>query len=565
MARVLKTVFKALALLLLLALTCSLYTAAFLVMESSHYLGRIFPYWILLLLPAFLIGRLSRRLRMALLLGGAIPICISLAAYLYFFVRSSGALRLAGWFVDLWPWVLILVILIVCSIVLGHWLSGKSKKVRRWLTAAVCSMTLVFSILQVFLLLSSFIQVVFFRLDLRTLPRDQAIVAMGDFFRKHYNYLEYKGIDWDGAVSRAVSLCTDSKNDGEYQQIVTELINTLGDGHLRVQKPVADGPEPSDIDLGVRWVKLENRWFVMDVMDDSPACRAGWQRGMELLEAAGHRPSDLIRSAPDWRFNSRLGTIRGNRSGERARLSFMLRRPERTAESFLLGDPSGAHRAVELRYEKWDWPRLPYFEKRKLPCNIGYLRIGRFVSNYFPLVHSVDRALEEFWNTRGLVIDVRKNPGGIAFITDSILGRFCSERLYYGRLQCSPDRYAKLHIMPRRPLYKKPVAVLIDENAYSASELFAYAASAVPGITLIGRPTGGVVSCPSQQRILLPAGMSMEFTFGALTDPKGSLVVEWTGVAPDVFVPLTMEDLRHGVDRDLETAVRMIAGDGSAL
>ncbi len=565
MASALKTVFRALALLLLLALTSSLYTAAFLVMESGHYLGRIFPYWILLLLPAFLIGRLSRRLKMALWLGGAIPIYISLAAYLYFFVCPSGTMRLAGWFVDLWPWVLILVFLIAGSIVLGHWLSGKGKKVRRWLTAAVCAMTLVFSILQIFLLLSSFIHVVFFRLDLRTLPRDQAIAAMGDFFRKHYNYLEYKRIDWEREVSRAVSQAKKARSDGEYHQIVTELINNLGDGHLRVQKSVATGPMPSDIDLGVRWIKLENRWFVMYVMDGSPASRAGWQPGMELLEAAGHPPSDLIRSAPDWKFNSRMGTIRGSRAGERARLGFMLRRPEKTAVSFLLGDPSGVHRASEVKYEKWDWTRLPYFEKQKLSGNIGYLRIGRFVSDYIPLVHSVDRALEEFWDTRGLVIDVRKNPGGIGFITDSILGRFCSERLYYGRLQGSPDRYAKLYIMPRRPLYKKPVAVLIDENAYSASELFAYAASAVPGITIIGRPTGGVVSCPSQQRILMPAGLSMEFTFGALTDPKGNFVVEWTGVAPDVFVPLTMEDLRHGVDRDLETAVRMIAGDGSAL
>jgi len=547
-----------LGLLVLFLTTTAFYSIAFLVMETGHYLGKGLPYWILPLFPAFLIGRLTRRLDRALVVGAAIPLPASLAAYLILFVRRSGGMRLMGWFVDLWPWALLLVGLIIGSIAAGHWVAGRKKGWRRWTTAVTCPLVILFSVFQAFLLLSGFIRVVFFRLDLRKMPRDQAVVAMGDFFRKHYNYLEYKGIDWDKAVAKAASGARQAESEDDYFRIVSGLVNMLGDGHLRVRRAVAEKPGQTEVDLGVRWVKLEERWFAKDVMEGSPADKAEFHAGTELLDAEGRIPADLIASAPDWRFNSKSGTIKGDRVGERARLAYMLRRPEGTVASLTIDEPPAERRAVEVPYEKWDWPRLPYFDHRRLPENIGYIRIARFVSNYFALISAFDHALEDLWDTRGLIIDVRSNPGGIGFITDTIVDRFCPERIYYGQLRGSGKQYSKLYVMPRRPLYLKPVAVLIDEFDFSASELFAFAASAVPGVTLIGRPTGGVVSTPSQQKILLPGGLSLEFTFGTLTDVAGNFVVEWIGAQPDVVVPQSVEDLQKGRDRDLEVAIQVL-------
>lgn len=553
-----RPILKALALATIVALAAASYTLAMLVMETGHYLGKVIPYWVLPLFPAFLIGRFTRSLKRALFIGAAIPLPVSLAAYLFLFVRRSGALRLAGWFVDLWPWMLLLSALIIGSIVLGHWIRGMDRKPRRWITAVTCPLVVLFAFLQIFLLLSGFIREVFFRLDLRNMPRDEAVLAMGDFFRKHYNYLDYKGVDWGKAVDEAAAKSRHAESDEEYFRIVTELVNTLGDGHLRVRRPGKENPDPSEVDLGVRWIKLEKRWFVKDITEGSPAARAGFQIGMELVDADGRMPGDLIESAPDWRFNTKLGTIRGDRSGERARLAYMLRRPEGTIANLTLDNPAHGSRVFEVRYEKWDWPRTPYFDYRRLPGDIGCIRIRRFASDVYTLITSFDKALEQLWKTRGLIIDVRSNPGGIGFITDTIIDRFCRERIYYGRLRGSGKWYSKLYVMPRRPLYDKPVAVLIDENDFSASELFAFAAAAVPGVTLVGRPTGGVVSAPSQQKIYLPAGLSLEFTFGTLADEKGNFVVEWTGVRPDVMVPQTIEDLQTGRDRDLEVAIQVI-------
>ena len=553
-----RTFLRGLGLVLLSMTATAFYALAFLIMETGHYLGKSFPYWVLPLFPPLLIGRLTPRLGRALVIGAAIPLPAALIAYLWLFVRRSGVLRMTGWFADLWLWVLILVAFIIGAIAAGHWVAGWKRGRRRWTTAVACPLVILFAVFQVFLLLSGFIRIVFFRLDLRTLPRDQAILAMGDFFQRHYNYIEYKGIDWEKAVTEAAVKVRKTETEEEYFQVVTGMINVLGDGHLRVRRPAKENPDKPEIDLGVRWVELDKRWFVKDVIEGSPADRLGFQPGMELVDVDGRIPADMIASAPEWRFNSKFGTIKGDRVGGRARLSFMLRRPEGMRANLTVHDPKAGRRTVEVRYEKWDWPQGRYFDHRRLPGDIGYIRIARCVSDFYSLIHSFDRALEELWDTRGLIIDIRSNPGGYGFVTDAMLDRFCDERIYYGRLRGSGKGYTKLYLMPRRPLYRRPVVVLIDELDFSASELFAFAASAVPGVTLVGRPTGGVVSTPSQQKILLPGGLSLDFTYGTLADAAGNFVVEWTGQAPDVFVPQTIDDLEKGRDGDIEAAIRVI-------
>jgi C-terminal processing protease CtpA/Prc len=542
----------------LLVTAIILYTLAFMVMEYGHYLGKLFPFWIILFLPAFLTGRMIRRKTPALLTGAGIPLVISLSLYLIFFVHRSGDMRLRGWFADLWYWVIFLILLILALFWMGQWVRRKKKILRRWITFAVCTFFLFFSILQAYLFFSGFIHTVFFKLDLQDKPYDQAVKALGDFFRKHYNYLEYKGINWDSAVNEAAEKSREAKNGDEYFRIVSSLVNLLGDGHLKVHRTPSEIPEQKDIDLDVRWIKIENRWFILDVMDNSPAAQAGLARKFELLDVDGRTPEDLIAEAPDWRFNSKFNTIKGDRVGERARLVYMLRRQEGSFARFNLEDLNQERCSFDVLYERWDWPRIPYFSSRRLAGDIGYIRIARFTSDCFTLISSFDKALENLWDTQGLIIDIRSNPGGIGFITDTMLDRFCQERINYGRLVGSGKRFTNLYVMPRRPVYRHPVAVLIDEFDFSASELFAYSASEVPGVILIGRATGGVVSCPSQQKIYLPASLSLDFTFGTLTDNKGKFVVEWTGMHPDIRVSRTIEDIQKGKDRDLDVAIQWI-------
>lgn len=97
----------------------------------------------------------------------------------------------------------------------------------------------------------------------------------------------------------------------------------------------------------------------------------------------------------------------------------MLRRPEGTLANMTVERHEARRRSVVVRYGKWNWPQGRYFDHRWLPGDIGYIRIARCVSDFYSLIHSFDRALEELWDTRGLIIDVRSNPGGYGFVTDA--------------------------------------------------------------------------------------------------------------------------------------------------
>lgn len=102
--------------------------------------------------------------------------------------------------------------------------------------------------------------------------------------------------------------------------------------------------------------------------------------------------------------------------------------------------------------------------------------------------------------------------------------------------------YAPFYVVPRRPTYSSPVVMLMDERCGSASSYFPYAASYIENVTLVGRPTMGVVSSLSMV-VRLPGGASVDLVASGLVDPSGHLVVEWTGVQPDVLVFYTLKDI----------------------
>jgi len=64
--------------------------------------------------------------------------------------------------------------------------------------------------------------------------------------------------------------------------------------------------------------------------------------------------------------------------------------------------------------------------------------------------------------------------------------------------------------------------------------------------------------------VSLPGGFGFTFTGMEVLNPDGSQF-HGIGIEPDVYVPLTAQDLRDGVDRDLLTAVELLSGQPGLL
>ncbi len=111
-----------------------------------------------------------------------------------------------------------------------------------------------------------------------------------------------------------------------------------------------------------------------------------------------------------------------------------------------------------------------------------------------------------------------------------------------------PDSlFGRWHVMVVTPAsapfrYRRPVVVLVDEDTFSATDIFLGAFKGVPGVTLVGSPSGGG-SGYTRNVWLRESGLAVRASSMASYLPTGALY-ETAGVAPDVARPMTVDDWR---------------------
>jgi C-terminal processing protease CtpA/Prc len=109
----------------------------------------------------------------------------------------------------------------------------------------------------------------------------------------------------------------------------------------------------------------------------------------------------------------------------------------------------------------------------------------------------------------------------------------------------------------RRFDYRKPVAILLDEGCFSATDIFVGAFKGWPGVTLIGQPSGGG-SARAQSFSLPNSRLSIRCASMASFQPDGKLY-DTNGVAPEIVVPRPPEYyLNGGEDVILEKALSVL-------
>lgn len=200
---------------------------------------------------------------------------------------------------------------------------------------------------------------------------------------------------------------------------------------------------------------------------------------------------------------------------------------------------------------------IPTIEYRMLDDNIGYIQIFEFdeitISQFNNAVSELEKA-----GMKGLVVDVRNNPGGLLDSVVSILDRLLPKCLIVyteDKYKNREEEYAK-----NPDTFDKPLAVLINGNSASASEIFAgaiqdYGIGTIVGTTSFGK---GIV----QKVIPLTDGTAVKLTISKYYTPKGRNI-HGTGIVPDVEVELA-ENLKQMAtvplekDNQLQKAVEIV-------
>lgn len=200
---------------------------------------------------------------------------------------------------------------------------------------------------------------------------------------------------------------------------------------------------------------------------------------------------------------------------------------------------------------------LPSVFGEMLDENTGYIQITEFKGVTVEQYEEVFADLKEQGMER-LVVDLRDNPGGLLNVVCDILRDILPEGLIVYTEDKNGNRSEET-CDGKNPL-DMPLAVLVNGNSASASEIFAgavkdYGIGTIVGTTTYGK---GVVQSIRQ----LSDGSAVKLTIANYYTPKGNSINK-TGIRPDVEVELSpellnQEKITHEEDNQLQAALNSL-------
>jgi carboxyl-terminal processing protease len=172
---------------------------------------------------------------------------------------------------------------------------------------------------------------------------------------------------------------------------------------------------------------------------------------------------------------------------------------------------------------------------RMIETDFGYLRIRAFQERtaeevHEKLVEMKEQAPEGF---RGLVIDVRDNPGGLLDQSVSVVDEWLSEGLIVYTQGREAEQRQDYAATSERGKDDYPIVVLVNEGTASASEILAGALQDHDRALVLGEPTFGKGSV--QTVYPLEDGSGLRLTTALYFTPAGRSIQE-VGIVPDIVV-----------------------------
>lgn len=200
---------------------------------------------------------------------------------------------------------------------------------------------------------------------------------------------------------------------------------------------------------------------------------------------------------------------------------------------------------------------VPTIEYQMLDNKIGYIVISEFDEiTVDQFVEAVDTLEEK--GMKGLIIDVRNNPGGLLDSVVSILDRLLPPELIVYTEDKNGNREEEKATDAKKVTV--PMAVLINGQSASASEIFAgtlqdYKAATIIGTTSFGK---GIV----QKVIPLSDGTAVKLTISKYFTPNGRNI-HGIGITPDIEIELSKDMQKEVIipidkDNQLQKAIKLL-------
>jgi carboxyl-terminal processing protease len=191
--------------------------------------------------------------------------------------------------------------------------------------------------------------------------------------------------------------------------------------------------------------------------------------------------------------------------------------------------------------------------------NLAYLEIQQFTDQTAgDLDEELNRITDAGYD--GLILDLRRNPGGGLDATVDVADMFLDEGIIITQVD-RDGRETTYEANPGNDAGDLPVVVLVGPGSASGSEVLAAALRDHGRATLIGEKTFGKGSVNHIRN--LSNGGALYVTIARWRTPNGELI-EGVGLEPDVAVALTPEDVAANRDTQLFAAIDFLQNGAQA-
>lgn len=366
------------------------------------------------------------------------------------------------------------------------------------------------------------------------------VLLTGTAFVDKYYYVDKKLLAIESVISNY--FVGDVNQEKMQEGIYKGFVAGVGDVYTTYYTPdeYASFKEKSSgvyAGIGVQMTvdPADNTIVITEVFEGSPAQKVGILPKDKIVKAAGKTITGddfdlvpkLVKGAPNTKVNITIYRQSENKSYD-----------------------------FELTRQNVTYPSVTY---KMLDAELGYIKISQFEETTYD---QFKKALTDIQakKAKGIVLDLRNNPGGLLHITEKIADELLPKVL----IVSTRDKSGTVDEAYADAKYTNiPVVVVVNGDSASASEVLSGALKDHKRAKLVGETTfgKGVV----QSVVPLSDGSALKLTTAKYFTPSG-VCIQGIGIDPDYKVPLPVELLTRGnlkdeQDPQLKKAMEIVRGE----
>ncbi|MGZ3473662.1 MAG: MXAN_5808 family serine peptidase [Polyangiales bacterium] len=271
--------------------------------------------------------------------------------------------------------------------------------------------------------------------------------------------------------------------------------------------------------LGIVIAIRDKQLTVMSTMAGTPAANAGLQKFDRIVQINGESTATMG-------INEAVQRLRGD--------------PKTDVTLYVHRDGKDGWPGTKPYKLTREEIKVASVEHKALGDGVGYIRLKQFAEQTSSDMLKAMAELKSTGHDKGLVLDLRGNPGGLldqarrvadAFVKDGTL--VISDGRKDGReeLGAKDDK--------NEPNY--PIVVLVNSGSASASEIVAGALKNLDRAVIVGETSFGKGSVQKVEKNIPPEGAALKLTIAQYLTP-GDISIQGVGITPDVELdPMTVD------------------------